>query len=150
MVKRSSKTKKQKGGSHELILKTLTGQKISLNVNKDDTIKEIKQELSKKSLYGNEFPSKYIKLIYKGKELKDSDRIGEFYRLGKETGAITIVVNLKGMDRDHLAKAKINLEIAKMFQGKTVRNPGELEQLQNDLLESIANEIKSEDISREY
>lgn len=147
MVKRSSK--KQKGGSHELRLETLMGEKISLNVNKKDTIKEIKQELSTRSLYGNSFPPKYIKLIYRGEELKDSDRIEEHYKLGYETKPIRIIVNLKHMNQE-LASARINLEIAKMFQGSTVRKPQKLEQLQNDLLESIATEIKSKDIPKEY
>ena len=132
MVKRSSKTKKQKGGSHELRFKALTGENISLNVNEEDTIKEIKKELSSK--LNKSILSKYIRLLYKGKELKDSDRIGEHYRLGYETKPLQIVIDYKTLKQDiedsKLSKAKINLEIAKMFKGSTVRKPQKLEQLQ--------------------
>ena len=151
MVKKKL-TKKQGGGSYELRFRTFTGKNISLNVDKGDTIKEIKEQLKGEleSIHEIDISPKYIKLLYRTKELKDDDSIDNHYKLGKETKAIDIIVNFKGMDHDLLAKAKINLEIAKMFQGSTVRKSEDLEQLQNDLLESIANEIKSEDIPREY
>jgi hypothetical protein len=135
--KKNKKSKKnQNGGSHELRFATLMGQSISLYVEKGERVEEIKDKLSKQ-LFNGDIPPKYIRLIYRGIEFDGDKIIDEYYKLGKETKPIQVVINSKDMDKDRVTAMR-KLELAKAMKwGETSNKPERLDQLSEDILKSI-------------
>jgi ubiquitin C len=114
-------------GQYSIFVRTLTGKTLTLDVEKGDSINNVKQKISQKE----GIPTENMRLIFGGKQLEDDKNL-EDYEVGKES-TIHLVLRLRGGSGMQI--------FVKTLTGKTIT----LDTESSDTIENIKQKIQDKE-----